>query len=464
MAERTVIRTGRVPVRETRQAKELALTLTQIEALGRGLGEPGWMVDLRREALQVYQSIRMPAGSDEAWRRTDLSELSLGDLELNALGRLAKVKRPRADLLKPLAGNEQGGQIVFGDEEPRVAALQPDLVQQGVVFEPLGAAARSHPEIVRRFLGQAVAPREGKFSALAAALGDAGVVAYVPPGVNVSLPLHSICWTSERGLRAWRVLIVVDEGGHLTYVHESSSPEGKQGALRTGLVEAIVLRDASLRLVEFQSWGRNIWNITHERAKVEQGASLDWIFGGTGSRLTKSFMTVDLLGQGSAGKMSGFYFADGIQHLDHDTQQNHMAPHTTSDLLFKGALLERSRSVWQGMIYVAHGAEKADGYQANRNLILSNEARADSIPGLEILADDVRCTHGATVGQLDPEEIFYLLSRGIPRPEAERVVVDGFFDPIMQRIPFDGVRKRLRETIDAKMTRVPAFSGDKTSN
>jgi Fe-S cluster assembly protein SufD len=150
--------------------------------------------------------------------------------------------------------------------------------------------------------------------------------------------------------------------------------------------------------------------------------------------------------------MSGFYFTDGVQHLDHDTQQNHLAPHTTSDLLFKGALVGRSRSVWQGMIYVAPAAQKTDGYQANRNLILSPRARADSIPGLEILADDVRCTHGATVGQLDPEPIFYLMSRGLPRKEAERVVVDGFFDPVMQRIPFEGVRERFQRMIDEKMS------------
>jgi Fe-S cluster assembly protein SufD len=149
--------------------------------------------------------------------------------------------------------------------------------------------------------------------------------------------------------------------------------------------------------------------------------------------------------------MSGFYFTDGKQHLDHDTQQNHLAPHTTSDLLFKGALKDSSRSVWQGMIYVAPGAQKTDGYQANRNLVLSPKARADSIPGLEILADDVRCTHGATVGKIDPDSIFYLLSRGIPYDEAEHLIVEGFFDPIMQRIPFDGVRKRFQQAIVSKM-------------
>ena len=157
------------------------------------------------------------------------------------------------------------------------------------------------------------------------------------------------------------------------------------------------------------------------------------------------------MAQGSTGRMSGFYFTDHDQHLDHDTQQNHLAPHTTSDLLFKGALLHESRSVWQGMIYVAPGAQKTDGYQANRNLVLSRKARADSIPGLEILADDVRCTHGATVGKIDQDQVFYLRARGIPKKEAERLIVEGFFDPIMQRIPFEGVRERFQEAIEEKM-------------
>ena len=149
--------------------------------------------------------------------------------------------------------------------------------------------------------------------------------------------------------------------------------------------------------------------------------------------------------------MSGFYFADGNQHLDHDTQQNHLAENTTSDLLFKGALRDNSRSVWQGMIYVAPGAQKTDGYQANRNLVLSNSARADAIPGLEILADEVRCTHAATIGQLEDEHIFYLMTRGLSYEEAKKLVVDGFFDPVMQRIPFEGVRKRLKKAISNKM-------------
>jgi Fe-S cluster assembly protein SufD len=208
-----------------------------------------------------------------------------------------------------------------------------------------------------------------------------------------------------------------------------------------------------LTFVELQSWGEHVWNFTHERARLGQEAALNWIFGAVGSHLTKNFTEIDLDGPGAEGRMSGFYFADGDQHLDHDTQQNHLAPSGTSDLLFKGALLDRSRSVWQGMIYVAPGAQKTDGYQANRNLVLSPKARADSIPGLEILADDVRCTHGATVGQLEQEPIYYLMSRGLPRRDAERLVVDGFFAPVLERVPYERVRERFARMIDMKMSR-----------
>jgi Fe-S cluster assembly protein SufD len=221
--------------------------------------------------------------------------------------------------------------------------------------------------------------------------------------------------------------------------------------MHAGIVEIHVGEAANLRFVELQSWGEHVWNFSHERARVSRSGNLDWIFGAVGSYVTKNFSDLDLIGEGAVGRMSGFYFSENDQHFDHDTQQNHLAPHTTSDLLFKGALKDQSRSVWQGMIYVAPGAQKTDGYQANRNLVLSPKARADSIPGLEILADDVRCTHGATVGKIDADQVFYLRSRGMPYADAERLVVEGFFDPIMQRIPFEGVRSRFQDSILRKM-------------
>ena len=243
----------------------------------------------------------------------------------------------------------------------------------------------------------------------------------------------------------------MEQGASATVVFEAASPTDDEETVHAGIVELQLADDARLRLVELQNWGRHVWNFTHERARLGRDAALEWVFGAVGSRLTKNFSEINLAGRGAEGRMSGFYFADGIQHLDHDTQQNHLAPHTTSDLLFKGALKDRSRSVWRGMIYVARGAQKTDGYQANRNLLLSKGARADSIPGLEILADDVRCTHGATVSQLEQEPIFYLMTRGLPRPMAERLVVEGFFAPVLDRIPFEGVRKRFMGMIDQKM-------------
>jgi Fe-S cluster assembly protein SufD len=292
---------------------------------------------------------------------------------------------------------------------------------------------------------------EGKFAALAEALADYGLFVYVPKGAQLALPLHSVAWLTGAS-HFGRVVIVVDDGASATVVHETASPaKADRARLHAATVEVRVGQDAHLTFVELQSLGRDVWNFTHERVRVGSGSKVDWIFVAQGTRLTKNFSEIDLDGQGATGKMSGYYFSDGEQHLDHDTQQNHNAPLTTSDLLFKGALKDRSRSVWQGMIYVAPGAQKTDGYQANRNLVLSKEARADSIPGLEIMADDVRCTHGATVGQLEQEHLFYLMARGLSRREAERLVVDGFFDPILQRIPFEGVRERLKRSIEAKM-------------
>jgi Fe-S cluster assembly protein SufD len=184
---------------------------------------------------------------------------------------------------------------------------------------------------------------------------------------------------------------------------------------------------------------------------VSHGGQLDWVAGEMGTRMSKIFMTLDLDGNDSWGRISGLYFAHARQHLDLDTQQNHHALRTTSDLLFKGALKGHSRSVWQGMILVDPGAQQTDGFQANRNLLLERSARADSIPGLEIQADDVRCTHAATVGKVDDTEIFYLMSRGIPYTEALKLIVSGFFDPVMQRIPFEEVRERLGHSIETKL-------------
>jgi Fe-S cluster assembly protein SufD len=406
----------------------------------------------RTQAWEAFKRLSLPKTTEEAWRRTDLRNLPVDSFVLPKEGVYNDLPSVPEDLLKPLIADQHGGQIVLtpgGDVE---IDLDESLVKQGVIFTDLKTAQEKYPELVARILGEIVKPEEGKFAALAGALSQNGIVLYVPRNMQVEQPLHSILWGPGAFAHISHLLVLVDEGASVTYVHESASPtEIGSDTLHAGIVEIMVEQAASLKFVELQSWGKHVWNFSHERARLGRDANLDWIFGAIGSRLTKNFTELDLAGQGSTGRMSGFYFTDGNQHLDHDTQQNHFAPNTTSDLLFKGALKGKSRSVWQGMIYVAPGAQKTDGYQANRNLILDEQARADSIPGLEILADDVRCTHGATVGKMEEEPLFYLKSRGIPQKEAERLMVEGFFDPIMQRIPFEGVRERFHAAILQKM-------------
>ncbi|MEW5868875.1 MAG: Fe-S cluster assembly protein SufD [Chloroflexota bacterium] len=451
MTTRTV-QTSRRRV-ERRGAQNFEFTRDMVPALAGNGSIPGFLKEYRRQAWNAYERLPMPTTKDEPWRRTDLQAIPAADFHLLGEAEAGKQQvAPPADLLRPVTGDAYAGQVVLGARGAQVS-LDPELAAQGVVFTDLATAERQHPEVLASILGQVVRADEGKFAAMTGALARQGVLLYVPRGVQVTRPLHSILWGSGTNLAYFsHILVWLDEGSAVTYVHEAASNTEIEGqVLHSGIVEILVEAEANLRFVELQSWGEHVWNFSHERARVGRDANLDWIFGAIGSRLTKNFSDLDLVGRGATGRMSGFYFTDGMQHLDHDTQQNHLAANTTSDLLFKGALKDHSRSVWQGMIYVAPGAQKTDGYQANRNLVLSSEARADSIPGLEILADDVRCTHGATVGKVDADQVFYLRSRGIPYSEAERLIVEGFFDPIMQRIPYDGVRSRFQNAIHEKM-------------
>jgi Fe-S cluster assembly protein SufD len=410
---------------------------------------PGPLGDFRKKAWEIFESLPYPTTQDEAWRRTDIRNLD-GTVKLPEIEAYLDLPPVPDKLLSPLTDANPGGQIIMLPGGLQLD-LDPELSNQGIIFTDLVTASSKHPDLLNLVLGQIVKPEDGKFAALTGAMAQNGVFVYVPKGVRVEQPLHSLVWGAGVGLAHFSHLVIyLDSDSSLTYVHESASPENGK-SIHASNVEIYVGSGATLQFVELQSLGKQVWNFTHERAQVHQDGKLDWIFGAVGSRVSKNFSDLDLVGPGAVGKMSGFFFTDENQHLDHDTQQNHFSHHTTSDLLFKGALKGSSRSVWQGMIYVAPDAQQTDGYQANRNLILSSDARADSIPGLEILADDVRCTHGATVGKMDPDLIFYLSSRGISKEDVERLIVEGFFEPIMQRIPFDKVQERFKTAIEAKM-------------
>jgi Fe-S cluster assembly protein SufD len=361
------------------------------------------------------------------------------------------------DLLHPLASDVEDGQVII--QPGHVDASLADMyIRQGVVFCTLDQAIQLHPELLQDKLGSIVPASDGKFAALNTALAHDGVFLYVPRGVCIDHPLHTIFWAGgDKTAHFSRLLIWLEEGADVTLVNEYASSETKsEDFLHSGVIEVFAGEEARLKFVELQSWGPKVTNIMHQRIIAQTNAKVEIIIGAVGSLTTKDFTDFNLAGRGSTIKASGFYFADHEQHFDHDTQQNHLVPDTTSDLLYKGAVTGKSRSVWQGMIYVAPGAAKTDGYQANRNLVLSSTARADSIPGLEILADDVRCTHGATVGKVDPEQIYYLQARGLPYIEAKRLIVEGFFEPIMERIPFEGVKERFRHEIQNKMDTIKA--------
>ncbi len=428
-----------------------SFTQEAIKKLSASLNEPEWMLQRRLEAWELYESMPMPTTKDEAWRRTNIRRLKLDAIGPSVNGDAAVDAELPAFLGAQLTEDVVGGSMLQVDGVTRQYELSDELREQGVIFCDMHTAVAEHPELIQKhFMTEGVLPDEGKFAALHAAFWRGGTFLYVPTNVKAAAPLHTVLW-SVKGKTFTHTLVVLEKGAEAIFMDEYASAESDERGLHIGVVELLVRDNASLIYAGLQDFGPNIWQFNHERGRVGRDAKLDWVTSMMGTRLTKAFQTLDLDGPGGWGRMSGIFFTNGRQHLDLDTQQNHNAPSTTSDLLYKGALREQSRTVWQGMIKALPGSQKIDGFQANRNLILDRTARVDSIPGLEIEADDVICTHASAIGQLDPEEIFYLMSRGIPRKTAIEMSVQGFFDPLMRRIPFEGVRNRIFDRIVEKI-------------
>ncbi|HVO71264.1 MAG TPA: Fe-S cluster assembly protein SufD [Aggregatilineaceae bacterium] len=428
------------------------LTRADVEALSERNNEPDWLRQMRLEAWQLYESMPMPTTKDEAWRRTDYRHIDWDSAGVLLAPDGGKVEDIPGDNRQPLLGDVQGGMLAFVNDKPVFSEVSEEFSQHGVIFTDLRTAAAEHADLVREhLLTHAVRPGDGKFAALNAALWTHGVFLYVPRGQAVKLPAHSLFFAARPGATLGHILVVLDEGASIDYLHETISPDMASDASYVGATELILKDGAILRFVNLQDWGRSMFEFSHQRARVGADGQLDWITGQMGGKLIKAFMEIDLDGKGGWGRMSALYFPDGAQFMDLDTEQNHNAPHTTSDLLFKGVLKDQSRSVWQGMIKAMPGAVKTDGFQANRNMLMSKDARADSIPGLEIKVDDVRCTHASATGYLDEEPIFYLMSRGLPRKEAEKLLVDGFFVPVLDRIPFEPVRDRMMAYVERKL-------------
>jgi Fe-S cluster assembly protein SufD len=432
-------------------ADKLSFSRDAVTQLSASLNEPDWMLEFRLQAYDIFAGLPVPTTNDEAWRRTDLRRFKLDSFGPSLNGNGGIPAAIPTYLGAQLTDDAAGGVLVEDGGQVKVYELSDELKSQGVIFCDMHTAVREHGDLVRKhFMTEAVLVNEGKFAAMHGAFWRGGVFLYVPRNVVAAAPLHSALWATS-GRTFTHTLVVLEPNSEATFIDEYASPPGKEPAIHNGAIELLVRDGATLHYASLQDFGTNVWQFNHERGRVGRDGKLDWITSLMGTRLTKAFQTSELDGAGSWARMSGIFFTNERQHIDLDTQQNHNAPDTTSDLLYKGALKDQSRTVWQGMIKALPGSQRIDGFQANRNLMLDKTARADSIPGLEIEADDVRCTHASTVGKLDEEEIFYLMSRGIPRPEAIRIVIQGFFDPVMQRIPFEGVRTRIFDRILEKV-------------
>lgn len=406
------------------------LTREFVEAYSHALNEDAWMLSRRLEALRVFRDTPAPNRYDELWRRVDLSRLKLDQL---------------------LAAIQPGAE---GAVASHFAPLSNDnLRKQGVIFASLEEAARAHQDLLDKYLmTECVKLTDSYFAALHGVFMRGGTVLHVPAGVKIAEPFRTSTVMAASARAGFNhTLIVIEAGAKATLIEEFKSETGAEQALYNGSVEIILRDGAELDYVNIQDWGRNVWNFTTERAHVGAGASLHWVMGGIGAKFTKSLIEADMLGANGLALLSGVYFADAKQQFHYDTQQNHIAEGCKSDLLYKAALRDEARTVWRGNIRVFPGAQKTDSYQANRNLQLSHKSRADSIPGLEIEADDVRCTHGATVGQIEEEPMFYLASRGVPENDARRLIVEGFFAPVIERIPLEETRERLIEEIGKKI-------------
>jgi Fe-S cluster assembly protein SufD len=377
------------------------------------------------EALQAYRSLPIPDTTEEHWRFTDLR--GFDPESFAGAGGPVEIETMLDLDVSGYASVTEGG-------------IEISKAPEGVRFEPL-------PEDYDRLYS--LVGWDEKFAAHNAAMWKHGLLVVVPKDVVLEKPLY--VRVAVTGQTFWRLVVVAEEGARASLIEEYASPDAATEAYSNAVTELFVEQGAKLEYVSLQNLSTETWHFASHHARVERDAELDWVAGGFGSKRGKTRIRNDLSGSGATSRVTGAYFADGTQHLDYDTFQEHIAPNCESDFAFKGALRDSATAVWRGMIRVEPDAQKTNAYQECRNLMLSPTAHAVPIPGLEIMANDVRCTHGATVSRVDREQLFYLMARGLPRAEAERIVVRGFFQNVLDRIELEPVREAVTAALEARI-------------
>jgi Fe-S cluster assembly protein SufD len=442
-----------------------ALNAGAVKALS--AGEPAWLAERREAAWSAYERTPMPTTRLEEWRYTNLKRLlkleglafdgggsgDAGALETAGHGPFDLSQAPAALREAMEADREAAGHVVELDGRVAHVDLDAELAAKGVVLSSLRQAVAEHGDLVREHLATDALPASrGKFQALNAALWTDGIFLHVPRGVRLELPIRVTRHVSKAGVALFnRTLILADAASQVSYVDEVLSDDFEVQTLFSSAVEVIARDGAQVQYVSLQRMGSGAFHLQQQRTLAGRDSTLDTLNVSLGASVARTDLNAQLLGPGANSDMLGLCFGDEGQHFDHSTSQDHVAPHAKSDLLYKGALDGNARSVFRGIIKVHKGAQQTDAYQTNRNLLLSDRARADSLPNLEIEADDVRCSHGATVGQLDQEHMFYLMSRGLSRMQAERLVVIGFLGEVLSRLPLGGVTERVTRIIETRL-------------
>ena len=441
-----------------------------VHALGEWRDDPDWVRDLRRRGWEAWQTIPMPTRDTEGWRRSDLRFLALDQVR-PAPDRPERVERfddlPRQLTSQVETGFEAGGVLVQCDGGTAYGEIADSVRDQGVIFTDIHTAFREHPRLIEQCFMRLVPARwqpgmpsnNGKFEALNAALFNGGAFVYVPPDTTVALPVRSIFWASDPGAGFFpRSVIIVDRGARLIYLDEYRSsgapgdaPAGAPAVFGSAVVEAYVADGARLDYVTIQEWSPSTGGFLTQRTTLGNDAYVNWVvvdLGGLYSRLTADVL---LQGKGTKADLLGFAFGEQTQVFDIHTLQDHLSPFTDSDQLFKTALRDRARLAYEGLINIRKGSYGSNGYQANKNLLLDDTAKADSIPMLQISDNDVRCTHSSATGPVEERHVYYLMSRGLTRPLAERLVVQGHFEPVIERIAVAALQDTIRAAVDRRI-------------
>jgi Fe-S cluster assembly protein SufD len=416
-------------------------------------GQPAWTRSLRQEAFERFRALPIPSQETEEWRYTDLSGLDLDAFAPFASGRVSKNLDGVAGEVQEAVGEvgERAGLLVQHNSETATVHLSPEDADRGVIFLGLDRALAEHADLLEKRLHRLVPAERTKFLALHAAFRTGGVFVYVPAGVRVELPLQSLTYVDMEGLAVFpHTLIVAEQGAEVTFIERFVS-RPLERALSDAVTEVFVGPGARVRYVSLQDWGEGMTHLSVQRAVLDRDAELRSLAVAFGGSLSRTEVESVLSAPGGHSEMLGVYFTDGSQHFDHRSLQDHVAPQCGSEVLYKGALKGRSRAVYSGWVHVRKDAQKTNAFQTNRNIVLSDEAKADSIPNLEIEANDVRCGHAASVGPVDEDVLFYMQSRGIPADEAERLIVTGFFQEVLDRVPLPEVRESLEQAIEDEL-------------